>query len=58
MKYIDGNIKRETEPGVFKRTPEGMCASPEYGGYSEDYYRAVAKDAGERLKVIDIKAGK
>lgn len=58
VKYIDGNIKRETEPGVFKRTPEGMCASPEYGGYSEDYYRAVAKDAGERLKVIDIKAGK
>mgnify|MGYP000765465159 CR=1 FL=1 len=58
VKYIDGNIKRETEPGVFKRTPEGMCASPEYGGYSEDYYRTVAKDAGERLKVIDIKAGK
>ncbi len=58
VKYIDGNIKRETEPGVFKRTPEGMCASPEYGGYSEDYYRAVAKDAGERLKVTDIKGSK
>lgn len=25
VKYIDGNIKRETEPGVFKRTPE-ECA--------------------------------
>lgn len=58
VKYIDGNIKRETEPGVFKRTPEGMCASPEYGGYSEDYYRAVAKDAGERLKVTDINGSK
>jgi dipeptidase len=55
VKYLDGNIKRETSPGVFKRTPEGHCASPQFGGYSEDYYRAVAKDAGDRLKVTKPK---
>ena len=29
----------------------GLPESPEFPGYSEEYYRAVAKDAGERLKV-------
>ncbi len=51
VKYLDGNIKKETEPGVFLRTEEGQCAYPEFGGYSEEYFRAVANDAGERLKV-------
>ena len=53
VKYLDGNIKKETAPGRFARTPEGQCASPVFGGYSEDYYRSVAKDAGERLKVVN-----
>ena len=26
-------------------------ADPDFPGYSEEYYRAVAKDAGDRLKV-------
>ncbi len=51
VKYLDGNIKKETEPGVFLRTPEGICAYPEFGGYSDEYFRAVVKDAGDRLKV-------
>lgn len=53
VKYMDGNIKYETSPGVFELTPEGQCRFPQYGGYSEEYYRAVAKDAGERLKVTE-----
>ncbi len=53
VKYLDGNIKKETAPGRFARTPEGQCASPVFGGYSEEYYRSVAKDAGERLKVVN-----
>ena len=51
VKYLDGNIKKETSPGVFKRTPEGQCEYPQFGGYSDEYFRSVANDAGERLKV-------
>ena len=54
VKFLDGNIKRETEPGKFARTAQGHCASPQFGGYSDSYYRAVAKDAGERLRVKEI----
>ncbi len=51
VKYLDANIKKETSPGVFKRTPEGQCEYPQFGGYSDEYFRSVANDAGERLKV-------
>ncbi|MBQ8773345.1 MAG: C69 family dipeptidase [Muribaculaceae bacterium] len=56
VKYLDGNVKRETSPGNFQRTPEGICAYPQFPGYSEEYYRSVARDAGERLKVTTPKA--
>ena len=50
VKYLDGNIKRERD-GQFMDNGYGLPKSPEFPGYSEEYYRAVAKDAGERLKV-------
>ncbi|MCM1092420.1 MAG: C69 family dipeptidase [Lachnospiraceae bacterium] len=50
VKFLDGNIKRETEPGVFKRTEQGQCASPQFGGYDERYFRSIVEDAGDRLK--------
>ena len=50
VKYLDGNRKREKD-GKFLYNPYGAPAEPEFPGYSEEYYRAVAKDAGERLKV-------
>ena len=53
VKFLDGNIKKETAPGQFLRTPEGMCASPQFGGYSDEYFRSVAEDAGDRLKVTE-----
>lgn len=49
VKYIDGNVKKE-ENGVFKRTPHGMPVSPDFPGYDEEFYRAIVKDAGDRLK--------
>ncbi len=58
VKYIDGNIKKETEPGKFARTPEGMCVSPVFGGYDEQYFRNVVRDAGPRLKVTQPTFGK
>ena len=50
IKYLDGNVKKEKD-GQFLRTEYGLPASPNFPGYSEEYYRSVAKDAGERLKV-------
>ncbi len=50
VKYIDGNVKKE-EDGRFKRNAYGMCASPDFPGYDEDYYRSIVNSAGERLKI-------
>lgn len=50
VKYIDGNVKKE-ENGRFKQNGHGLSASPSQPGYDEDYYRAIVKSAGERLKV-------
>ncbi len=54
VKYLDGNIKREKD-GEFERTPEGMCVSPIFGGYDERYYRSIADETGDHLKVKDVK---
>lgn len=51
VKYMDGNIKLETEKGVFKtngyndRTPD----FPAQPGYNDKWKEAVAKDAGDVL---------
>ncbi|MDE7474570.1 MAG: C69 family dipeptidase [Duncaniella sp.] len=50
VKYMDGNIKREKD-GKFERTPEGMPVSPIYGGYDERYYRSIADQTGDHLRV-------
>lgn len=54
VKYLDGNIKKE-ENGKFARTPEGMPVQPAWGGYNERYFRSIVDDAGDRLKVVDVK---
>lgn len=51
VKYLDGNVKKE-ENGQFKRSETGMPVSPEYGGYTQDYYNTVVKGSGDRLKVV------
>lgn len=50
VKFIDGNIKQEKN-GQFIENGHGLPATPKSGGYSEDYYRNVVKDTGDRLKV-------
>lgn len=50
VKFLDGNVKREKN-GQFERSPYGLPVSPEFPGYNEEYYRSIAEDAGERLKV-------
>lgn len=52
VKYLDGNIKKEAG-GKFARTPEGMPEQPDFGGYNERYFRSIANDAGDRLRVTE-----
>lgn len=52
VKYLDGNIKREKD-GKFLRNEAGTPAQPVFGGYNERYFRSIAKDAGERLRVTE-----
>lgn len=54
VKYMDGNIKPETEPGKFATTPEGMPASPKFGGYDDQrYFDAIVKETGDHFRVLD-----
>ena len=57
VKYIDGNVKKENSPGCFMDNGSGknIPASPYFPGYNERWKRAVKEDAGERLKVIEVK---
>lgn len=54
VKYIDGNIKKESSEGVFidNGNNHNIPTSPSQPGYSEKWKRAVAKDAGETLKKV------
>jgi hypothetical protein len=46
VKYIDGNIKRQNEDGSFKNNGhvKHVPPAPIYGGYSDTYKKAVAKE--------------
>lgn len=50
VKYMDGNVKKEKE-GRFLRNAYGQPETPDFPGYDPEYYRQVAKDAGDKLKV-------
>ena len=53
VKYVDGVIKTE-ENGQFKRNPHGLPASPLRPGYSNEYYRKIVDQTGEKYKVHSI----
>lgn len=50
VKYMDGNVKKEKD-GKFLDNGYGLSASPDHPGYSQDYYKAVAKTHGENLLI-------
>lgn len=50
VKYSDGVIRKEKD-GKFLDNGYGLGATPDSPGYSEEFYRAIVKSAGERLKV-------
>lgn len=55
VKFMDGNIKKLDGEGRFLRTPEGIPAYPEFGGYDDTrYFENIVKETGDRLKVKPI----
>ena len=51
VKYIDGVVKKE-ENGKFKLNDHGQIASPSRPGYSNDHYRKVVEQTGDKYKVL------
>jgi dipeptidase len=49
VKYMDGNIKKETPDGKFARTPDGMPEFPLQPEYPASWYKAIVIDNGEVL---------
>lgn len=54
VKYIDGNIKKHDESGLFLNNGHhpSQPVFPDQPGYSEKFLRAIAEDNGEVLKVV------
>lgn len=54
VKYVDGVVKRE-ENGKFKRNEHGLPASPIRAGYSNEFYKKVVEQTGDKYKVKELK---
>lgn len=52
VKFIDGNIKKESSEGVFIDNGNNfnICTSPSQPGYSEKWKRKVAEDTGKTIQ--------
>lgn len=57
VKYIDGNVKKESSEGVFIDNGNGrnIPVGPDFPGYSEQWKEMVKGSAGEKLKVTQPK---
>ncbi|MDO5522594.1 MAG: C69 family dipeptidase [Bacteroidia bacterium] len=53
VKYVDGVIKREKD-GEFLRNQYGQPASPTRPGYSDEFYRKVINQTGDKYKVQPV----
>ncbi|MBJ2183761.1 MAG: C69 family dipeptidase [Muribaculaceae bacterium] len=51
VKFLDGNIKKETAPGHFERTATGMPVQPVFGGYNDRYFRSIVDETGDRYRI-------
>lgn len=52
IKYMDGIVRKETN-GVFETNEHGGPASPTRPGYSQDFYKKVIKETGDKYKVVE-----
>lgn len=57
VKYMDGNVKKESAEGVFIDNGNGrdIPVMPDFPGYSQEWKEMVKQSAGERLKVVQPK---
>jgi len=55
VKFMDGNMKKTDENHNFIKSEHGMPVYPEFPGYDERYFRSIVNDAGDRLRVNEIK---
>lgn len=53
VKYIDGVVKPE-KGGEFEKNEHGQPASPIRTGYSNEFYRKVIEQTGDRYKVLPV----
>lgn len=53
VKYLDGVVKKE-ENGQFKRNPYGLPASPLRPGYSDEFYRKIIHQTGDKYRVQPV----
>ena len=53
VKFLDGNIKKEKD-GKFERNKWGNPVSPNYGGYTQDYFETIVKGSGDYLRVKEV----
>jgi dipeptidase len=51
VKYMDGNVKKEKD-GKFEENGYGQIVSPNFPGYSQEYYDQVAKS--EEAKHLEV----
>ena len=58
VKYLDGNVKKEKD-GKFERNEYGTPVSPNWPGYTQEYYDMLIKgpNGGDRLKVVEPEEG-
>ncbi len=54
VKYMDGVIKKE-ENGQFKRNAHGNPVYPHRPGYSNEFYKKVVEQTGDKYKVKSVK---
>ncbi len=55
VKFMDGNIKKTDDDHNFIKSEYGMPVYPNFGGYDDRYFRTIVDDAGDRLRVREIK---
>lgn len=54
VKYLDGNIKAQNPDGSFLLTPDGVPASPKFGGYNDRYFRSIVNETGDKFKTKQL----
>lgn len=50
VKYLDGNVHPEKD-GLFLRNKYGNPAPAQFPGYSDDFYRQIVEETGDKLKI-------